>query len=882
MLSRLHADVVDPAPHRLQASPRMIGVVVAICMVLCNASMRVTAGQEPAASPEHAPQADGGPRTVLPGHSQYGDFLNEGPRQKAYLMGGTGHVRFPATTSNGLAQKFIEQGIGQLHGFWYLEAERSFRQAATLDPDCAIAYWGASLASAGDRKRSLGFRDEAIKRKEKASPRERMYIEAWDAYLKAPEDKPKERAEAYTQALEEIALKFPDDIEAKAFLALQLYNNRSAEIPITSYLAVDALMQQIFAVEPFHPAHHFRIHLWDGQKPEVALTSAAVCGQGSPAIAHMWHMPGHIYSRVKRYHDAVWQQEASARVDHSHMMRDRLLPDQIHNFAHNNEWLIRNMHYIGRVHDAVDLAKNMIELPRHPKYNTLEKQGSNRYGRERLLETLNRFEMWDELVAMCESPYLKPTEEFSSQVEHLRNLGRAYGRSGRLDKLTTILADLNRQLTTERGAREKVETEAIAKAQEQAVDNQLVAKAQADAEAQTAATGASEEQRAKVRAEAAEKSRVEQLEQAKPKIEQAKADAGRPHETKIQELEKTTSELEAYQAIARGEYAVALPLLRKATGVDATFLTTVQYLAGETEAAIEAAKSNVSSHENEVQPLAGLIQLHWRANQKEEARQVFERLREMSSAIDIDVPVFAQLAPIAQALGLPSDWRVAARPRDDVGVRPELDKLGPFRWEPSSAPDWELKDAQGNTHTLKQFHGQPVVILFYLGYGCLHCAQQLQAFAPLVKEFDDVGIRILAISTDDAEGLKNSIDNYKEGLLPIPLVANPERDVFKAYRAYDDFEDRPMHGTFLVDERGLIRWQDIGHEPFMEPKFVLEESLRLLNRSRPPVVAELPPEPRRPEVTSGPGRLAPAVEVPVGSTAAPSPPAAEFPPEPRR
>lgn len=63
-------------------------------------------------------------------------------------------------------------------------------------------------------------------------------------------------------------------------------------------------------------------------------------------------MPGHIYSKMHRYHDAVYQQEAAARVDHFHMMHDRVLPDQIHNFAHNNEWCIRNMISIGRAHDA--------------------------------------------------------------------------------------------------------------------------------------------------------------------------------------------------------------------------------------------------------------------------------------------------------------------------------------------------------------------------------------------------------------------------------------------------------------------------------------------------------------------------------------------------
>src|ERR1700750_1217667 len=68
----------------------------------------------------------------LPGHSSHGETFDEGPRHAAYLMGTTGNVNFPITTTVPDAQKFFNQGIGQLHGFWFLEAERSFRQAAAL------------------------------------------------------------------------------------------------------------------------------------------------------------------------------------------------------------------------------------------------------------------------------------------------------------------------------------------------------------------------------------------------------------------------------------------------------------------------------------------------------------------------------------------------------------------------------------------------------------------------------------------------------------------------------------------------------------------------------------------------------------------------------
>ena len=60
-------------------------------------------------------------------------------------------------------------------------------------------------------------------------------------------------------------------------------------------------------------------------------------------------------------------------------------------------------------------------------------------------------------------------------------------------------------------------------------------------------------------------------------------------------------------------------------------------------------------------------------------------------------------------------------------------------------------------------------------------------------------------------------------------------DVFKQYRAYDDFEKQPLHGTFLIDRAGLVRWQDISYEPFEEVEFLLKESKRLLAQDPPQV-----------------------------------------------
>ncbi|MEO8495144.1 MAG: redoxin domain-containing protein, partial [Planctomycetota bacterium] len=752
---------------------------------------------EDAAKPDEATPA--GTVDLLAGHSAHGEAFNEGPRQSAYLMDGLGRVRFPVTTKNPMAQRFITQGVAQLHGFWYFEAERSFRQAAATDPECAMAYWGMAMANRGNEKRAKSFLEEAVKHKGQATRREQLYIDALDAYFKADANKKKERAEKYTQALEKLLYEFPDDIEAKAFLALQIWDNKSNSIPIASHLAIDALIQQVFAVEPQHPAHHYRIHLWDSERAETAVTSAAQCGQSLPAIAHMWHMPGHIFSKLRRYDDACWQQEASARVDHAHMMRDRVLPDQIHNFAHNNEWLIRDLNHVGRIQDAIDLAKNMIELPRHPKYNTLAKQGSSNYGRERLFETLSRFERWDELIALCQTTYLEPTDDDKKQIERLRYLGQAYFRKGDAETGAVQIVELQRRMTETEQNRDKAVEDAKAKAIAAAYDQPKIDEAIAAAERTSKDNGGDDEAVAKAKAEAETSTREAQVKDKQKDIDKASADAKKPFEATIRELEPAIAELEGLQAVAAGDAKKAVPFLQKARGIDTMYVQHIRLLAEETDEAIKEARKHVDSHQNEVQPLAMLTELLWKADKKDDAKQIFEKLRELSSPIDLNSPVFARLEPIAVELGFPTDWRVAKLPAEDIGVRPSLDSLGPFRWKPSPAREWALKDANDELHGLVDYKGKPVIAIFYLGSGCLHCAQQLQAFAPKLEEFKQAGIEMIAISTDDLPGLKISVANYDKGDLPIPLLANPELDVFRAYRAYDDFEKKPLHGTFLID-----------------------------------------------------------------------------------
>src|ERR1022692_3061509 len=115
------------------------------------------------------------------GHSAHGSAFDSGPRQKPWVMEGIGVAPFPIAAKNPEVQQWFNQGNALLHSFWFYEAERSFRWCLKLEPDNAMAHWGLARATEGER--AADFLREAVKRKDKVTERERLYIEALEAVL---------------------------------------------------------------------------------------------------------------------------------------------------------------------------------------------------------------------------------------------------------------------------------------------------------------------------------------------------------------------------------------------------------------------------------------------------------------------------------------------------------------------------------------------------------------------------------------------------------------------------------------------------------------------------------------------------------------------------
>lgn len=751
---------------------------------------------------------------LLPGHSEHGEAFNDGPRQAAVLIPGCGDaVKFPISTKKPKAQEFFTQGVGQVHGFWYYEAERSFRQVAAIDPDSAMAYWGMAMANVNNDKRAKAFTAKAVALKDKASAREKLWIDMLEKLYKEDKRDKKQRSLDCIADLENLVQEDPKDIEAKAFLVWRIWFSRT-EAPISSLQGVDALLDQIFAASPNHPAHHYRIHLWDQTKPKLALTSGSNCGQAAPGIAHMWHMPGHTFSKLKRMDDAAWQQEAATRVDHAYMISRFILPDQIHNYAHNEEWLIRTYNDLGRAKDAIGLAHSLIANPRHPANNTLDKQSTSAsYGRTRLIDTLTKWELWDELKTFTATPAGQPSHD----VTRLRARGLAAYHQNDAKLLAASLREL-----------EGIVIKATAKDEKDSKDT----KETKPAEEKLVKIDASKVKAATVETKSKSDAGAPPRKNTPATAQTSKPAAKAAEKPEIKAKNSAVAELKALVALLNSETPEAdkTKLLDALKDTDAPKERVAHYwlkLDDKTKAA-DLAK-------NFTQDLAGLAaktEVLQSCGKTDDAKKAFEETRKQAFAMDRDLPVAKRLDILAKDFGISGDWPATTPKRADSGKRPDISTLGPVYWSPPAAPVFEALTLDNQHVKSTDFtEKKPTLFLFYLGYECSHCVEQMQAFAKVAKDFDAAGIQLVGVTiepTQVAGKIREKLGLSKDAPLPFPILSDSSQAAFKAVRAYDDFENELLHAAILIDPAGKQRWQDVSWQPFKDTKFILDEAKRLL------------------------------------------------------
>ena len=145
-----------------------------------------------------------------------------------------GELHMPVTTSVADAQRFFDQALTFVYAFNHHEAERSFREAQRLDPECAMCFWGEALAVGpnindpvpGDECEEQAYKAVLRARElvESSTEKERALIEALARRHPAPQPDQDARNKAYAAAMAEVRARFPGDPDVGVLYAASLMN----------------------------------------------------------------------------------------------------------------------------------------------------------------------------------------------------------------------------------------------------------------------------------------------------------------------------------------------------------------------------------------------------------------------------------------------------------------------------------------------------------------------------------------------------------------------------------------------------------------------------------------------------------------------------------
>jgi Tfp pilus assembly protein PilF len=242
---------------------------------------------------------------------------------------------------NAAAQKEIDLAMAYYHSFAWDHYKAPLERALQADPQCGMAHfvralgvldnpfgWPLNLSPKvyADGEAAL----EAARRTGLRSERERAYVEALGAFYR---DNDKlaypARAKALEAGLEQVAARYPDDVEATILYALVLSRNFDpADKGYANQVKAARILEPIFVKMPDHPGvAHYLIHSYD--YPALArqgLDAARRYSKIAPDAAHALHMPSHIFTRVGHWRDSVESNRASVEA------AKRAGPNAIHGY----------------------------------------------------------------------------------------------------------------------------------------------------------------------------------------------------------------------------------------------------------------------------------------------------------------------------------------------------------------------------------------------------------------------------------------------------------------------------------------------------------------------------------------------------------------------
>ncbi len=314
--------------------------------------------------------------------AQQSDMQMKMPEKPVELLSGLGSLHHPTSTKNPEAQAFSDQGFRMIYGFNHEEAVRSFKRAAELDPQMAMAWWGVAYALGPNinldvdpdrEKAAYDAVQKAIALSPNAPADEQAYIKALAArYSNDPKADLKKLAVDYKNAMGELSKKYPDDLDAATLYAESAMDLHPWQLwsadgkPAEGTEEIVAVLESVLKRNPNHPgAIHYYIHAVEASlHPERALAYAPRLPQLMPMAGHLVHMPAHIYERVGDYSSAVKSNGDAAAADEAYFKATGMHGVYSMYYVHNLDFLAIANGMQGRYRDAIDSANKLVDFTR--------------------------------------------------------------------------------------------------------------------------------------------------------------------------------------------------------------------------------------------------------------------------------------------------------------------------------------------------------------------------------------------------------------------------------------------------------------------------------------------------------------------------------------
>jgi tetratricopeptide (TPR) repeat protein len=340
---------------------------------------------------------------------------------------GFGKVHHPVKTSNPQAQRLFEQAMALDYGFNHSQAEQCFREAARLDPNMPMAYWGIALVlgtnynlPVDDAREKLAYENvqKALALSANATRNERDYIQALaKRYTDAPNPDYDRLEAAYHDAMREVYRSYPDDLDAATLFAesgmnlhpWQLYDRAGQPAPGTDEIV--AVLESVLKRDPNHVgANHFYIHAVEASThPEAALPSAQRLAALAPASGHLVHMPSHIYIRTGDHESGEKTNVAAVRVDDAYFAVAH--PQGIYPlmyYTHNIHFIAAENAFMGNYAASLQAARRAQEQAAPHVKEPGMLAGMIDFYYSLPLQIMARFHRWNEILAVPQPEASQP------------------------------------------------------------------------------------------------------------------------------------------------------------------------------------------------------------------------------------------------------------------------------------------------------------------------------------------------------------------------------------------------------------------------------------------------------------------------------------------